>query len=616
VGAPGYSNGAAYADLDKDGDLDLIINNINGPVGLLKNMESKGHHISIKVNGAKNAQISVYSKNHTQTKEYTTTRGYQSSSTHWVHFGLSTGYTIDSIIIKSPTAESVILKEVTPDQFLEIDIDKNEKTPISTPTLTTKWNLHKLDIIHTENEYNDLDFEVLMPYRLSREGPASLVEDFDNDGIKDLLLGGASQSPTQLFTGNKNGLFQKKMIKVFDLDSRYEDIDAESFDFNQDGYLDLYIVSGGNEYNELNESIQDRIYINDGTGDFYRLDLSLPHTNGSCIRISDFDNDGFDDLFIGAQNIPGAFGLSPVSFLLKNVKGQRLEMVARLRDGMIGDADWVDMTGDSLPELVIAPQWAPIKIYQIMDDTTLVDIREDLGIPDLRGLYNKILVEDINDDGHQDLILGNLGHNTQWQIQNNQDIRMYLGDFDDNSYIDPIIFYNYSEEKIPFSDKTILMSQLPVVSKIFPSFQSFSAFRDIGQLQDATSGEVLQDLWINNLASGVVMSQSNSSYDFVPFPHEVQVSNINDFHWIDKGPLKGSLMYVGNSKSQSHRMGQNLGSRGGILTSLDSKYHTFNKHHSLSLPIGHVSKRIHPLSKTKFIVINNDDDQFIMKYNE
>jgi len=612
VGQAAYSSGAAYADLDLDGDLDIVTNNVNSPASILENISSPSSFISIDLGNHKNSKIKIYQQGEAYVQEHITTRGYQSASTHMLHFGLRDSVNLDSLVVTWADGYTQVLYDVSINQHLKIDREKDiERSVEIKPSLFN--NLTILNIRHTENQYNDLDIEPLMPYRYSREGPSSIFEDFDGDLIEDLIVGGSKNSAMQYFKGLGSGNFRKINVPNFDGDAKYEDVDMASIDFNNDGYNDLYVVSGGNERNEQNELLQDRIYVNNKQGSFYRLPISLPHTNGSCIAIDDYNNDGYDDLFIGSQNVPGAFGVSPVSFLLKNNKGERLELAARFRDGMIGDALWKDLTGDETPELIVAPEWTELKVYQFQNDSSAIDIRENLGIPDLRGVFTTVESEDINNDGRPDILLGNLGHNTSWAVDEEHEVKLYLDDFDGNSYIDPIVFYTYDESLIPFVDKTTLRGQIPTLSKEFATYRDYSNFKNISQLYSSDVDQEASTYELNILSSGILVSQAERGYSFVALPDEAQVSNIEDFHWVDAGPYSGSLIFVGNNDKASHKLGETLGSRGGILSNFDGTNGMFKEFESLNLPIGVVSKRIHRLSETDYIIINNDNIQFLLE---
>ena len=608
IGKPNYSNGAAYADFDKDGDLDIVTNNVNGPISFLKNETAKANFISFQL-PEKNTLVKVKTSTRDLIKEYTTTRGYQSSSSHYLHFGLDDqSSNVDVEIIWKDGARQT-LNNVSVNQYLKVEKKleteglKDQKT-----TENKDFVLSVIPIVHKENDYDDLDQEPLMPYKLSQKGPAALIEDFDNDGIKDFYLGGAAGNQSQYFKATGNNSWKKEEKDVFSLDSRLEDVDAVVLDFNQDGFKDIYVVSGGNQYNQQSQELQDRIYINDQKGGFYRLEISLPMTNGSCIAIADFDNDGYEDFFVGAQNVPGGFGVSPVSFIIKNIKGQRLEIAAKLRAGMVNDAKWKDLDNDGKPELILVGDWMPIKVFSYKEEG-FIDVSEELGLPNIRGLFESVEIGDFNTDGKPDFALGNIGLNTSFQLDGDERINLLISDYDENTFPDPIIFKGYFNETVPFSDKMTLKSQMPVINKLFPTYNKFSDFRSIDQLN--VSKKEVDEKYINTLASILILS-GEDGYKMIDLPREAQISNISDLKWI-KNEEGGDLWYVGNSKNNSHALGQNIASSGGVFSDFDFEKNNFISHTRLGLPIGTVARKVIHYDKDRSMIIVNDGRQYIVE---
>ena len=611
VGQPNYSNGSAYADFDKDGYLEIVTNNINGTISLLKKNESRsGNFISLDFRGNKNSVARVFVGDQIFSGEYTTTRGYQSSSTHLVHIGIGEYETIDSVQIIWPDGSMQTERQLSINQTHTIDKLSNQKAKVLAVSTPYEFELSVLQIEHKENEHQDLDNEPLMPFKLSSEGPAALYFDFNKDGYDDLFIGGAKNEEISFYLGGKAIPFKKQEIESFVRDKKYEDVDADLIDFNNDGYQDIYVVSGGNEFNELDKNLEDRIYINDRKGGFLRIPISLPHMNGSCVSVVDYNNDGFEDFFVGSRNVPGAYGVAPVSFIIKNVEGQRLEIVGRVRYGMVTDAAWSDFDGDGTQDLCIVHDWDGIKILSVENDTSFIDITDQLGLPDVRGLFNSVEIADFNRDDHPDIVLGNLGLNSSFQMNMDQVISLYLTDIDNNTYLEPFIFNNFFGAPIPFADKMTIKSQVPTIAKAFPTFEAFSQFRSIEDLLTDDQA-VVREASVNTLASIILLS-SDSGYQTVELPREAQISSINDFLWIDEGPLSESLLYVGNSKSNSHSLGQTNASSGGLLTGLSNDRIDQT---SLPIPIGIVSKKILQKDESTFIVINNDDIQFQLKIN-
>ena len=612
IGTPNYSNGSAFADLDKDGTLEIISNNINGSASILKKSSSNFHFVSFDLGSEKNSKVEIFYNGQSQKKEFTTTRGYQSSSTHYIHFGLGQVERVDSCRILWPDGTVQVEKNISVDNYHKIEkngsiVNMNPEQNVSTAGISV------LPIEHVENAYDDIDAEPLLPYRISQEGPAALYEDFDNDGYKDLFIGGAKGQKISYLKGGKANSFSRIEVLDFNKDAKYEDVDAAVIDFNNDGFEDIYVVSGGNEYNELDKGLEDRLYINDQRGGFFRLNISLPHMNGSVVAVADYDGDGYEDFFVGSSNVPGAFGVSPVSFIIKNVQGQRLEIVHRDRIGMVSDALWADLNDDGSEEIIIVGKWMPLTILTYDGDSTFTDFEMTNRIPNVSGLFECIEVADINGDSTLDFILGNLGLNTALSIDNQESIDLYLSDFDKNTFLDPIIFHDYFGQKIPFVDKVTLQSQMPSLKKSFPSFKKYSEFTDISMIQNK---EVIMDrMFINTLSSLLLVSDGND-YVMKELPRECQLSSIEDVEWIVDEEGIGQLLYVGNSRGHSHALGQSLSSGGGVLSDFDRDSLQFLKHTSLNLPLGTVSKEIVPITSQKHIIINNDNVQYQIEFEK
>ncbi len=605
IGTPTYSNGTAYADLDRDGDLDIIANNVNENITIMEG-SGKGHFISFDVNGSKNAKIEIHYNGLRQTKEYTTTRGYQSSCSHYVHFGLGSEVVIlDSVAITWPDQTIQMMYDLPIDQYHEVVRNSEIQKVIATKQSNSALRI--LPIRHKENSFDDFDNAPLSILRMSRRGPASVYADFDQDGIKDLFVGGSKNQEAQYYRGTNDLTFQKINIPAFKSDGYHEDVDAAFLDFDQDGFLDLYVVSGGNEQNELSKGLQDRLYINNQKGGFYKLDISLPHTNGSSISVADYDDDGYPDMFVGASNIPGVSGLSPMSFVIKNVNAQRLEIVFKDRMGQVTDSKWVDLDGDGSTELLVVGHWMPLRVFGMDENGEFGELTHQYQIPEVKGLYECVEVADINEDGQADFILGNIGLNTSLSFSDHDKIEMYTGDFDNNSYLESIIFHSYFGIPVPFANKMTIQSQVPSIKKSINTYKDFSAIRNITDLV----GEldlIKQTKSIDQLASIMVLS-SETGYKVVTLPRQSQSSSINDFYWDEQGK---NLYYVGNDQSSSHSLGQNLSNPGGVLSRYDHEQGQFLRHDFINLPINTVAKKIIRVSDDTMLIINNDDLQYIL----
>ena len=367
---PTYSNGSAVSDLDNDGDLDIVSNNINDKAQILENKSENLKKSFIQFNIKNNngspslgTKIIAYTGNKKMIKEITGSRGYASSSSTRVHFGLANYKKVDSIEIKWINGITNKYYDLGVNQIHEF-YPNIENINLNTSNLLSVYDIEEFNYKHIENNYLDYEREPLMPERLSIEGPAYVGSDFNGDGIKDIFIGGAKLQSPELLIQNIDGSFKKIKNIVFEQDSQFEDIDAEAFDFDQDGDMDIYVMSGGNEYVDGDINLMDRLYINNGNGLFNKFPANLPSTNGGSISSADFNKDGYSDLFIGSRSIPGGYGLSPISVIVKSSPetDSYFEVVAQSPLGMITDSKYTDINNDNILDIVVVGDWMPITI--------------------------------------------------------------------------------------------------------------------------------------------------------------------------------------------------------------------------------------------------------------
>jgi len=616
VGKPSFSNGAAYADLDNDGDLDIVLNNLNSPSTILENLsENKNNHISITLKGDKNypitrgSKIEIFSAEKKWVRENIVTRGFQSSSSHKVYFGLGKIGQIDSIVVRWPDGLFQTEKNVTLNQELVINKKNESKTPKIFDEKSSEFSLKILPFKHKENGFYDYERERLIPERLSYEGPAGVVADFNNDGIEDIFIGGARYQSSKIFLGLKDLNFKPLEIPDFNRDSKYEDVDAATIDIDNDGDLDLYVVSGGSDLQELDENLMDRIYINNGEGTFSRLPISLPQTNGSSVSVNDYNNDGYEDLFIGSRSIPGSYGLSPYSFILKNNKKNSFEIIMKQRFGMITDSQWADVNGDSNADLIIVGDWMPIRILLNKGTDNFVNATDQYGLLNTNGLWNTVLVDDFNFDGKIDILAGNAGSNFKWKPDKEKPVRIYLDDYDENLQLDPIIFYDFFGAYVPFASKDKLDKQLPYLKKKFPNYINFSKVNDIKSLTGKSEDKILETNSLYELRSTLFI---NNGEKFIgkPLPKEAQFSSIEDFFFLKDNIAK--LLYVGNYHQYVTELGVSSANPGGILSDWDSSIENFNESKFLPLPMSINARKILPVGENNFFVLTNDDYIYIL----
>tara|TARA_Y100000768_G_C23988827_1_gene690700 strand:+ start:3206 stop:6460 length:3255 start_codon:yes stop_codon:yes gene_type:complete len=608
IGKPSYSNGAAYSDFDKDGDLDIVVNNLNSNSEILENVSSPSNFLSIKLKGnntnkiVRGSRLNVYSEGKNFVKENIITRGFQSSSSHYIFFGLGDLKKIDSIKIRWP--DGFIQKEENIEINKEIEIQREEY--LSKKYVEIKKNsnfeLKIIPIKHNEDIFYDYERERLIPEKLSHEGPAVLKADFNKDGFNDIFLGGGQSHISRILFGSKNGSMSTPRIQAFEKDKLYEDVDAQTLDIDNDGDLDLYVVSGGAHYKEMDKFMYDRIYINDGNGEFTRLDIPLPSTNGSTVSVSDINKDGYDDLFVGSRSIPGSYGLSPYSFILLNTKNNSFKIIAKERYGMITDSQWADFNNDGKDDLIMVGDWMPIRILINTGDLKFVDKTNEYGLSKTNGLWNTLLVKDFNLDGSLDFIAGNAGTNLKWKPTIEKPVKLFLDDFDGNKQLDPIIFYDFFGKYVPFSSKDKLDKQIPLLKKKFPNYINFSNVKDLRSLTGKNDNEILETKYLYNLNSSIFINQKGK-FISKSLPQEVQLSTIEDFSIINHKPL--SLIYVGNYNHYLTELGSASANPGGLLTNFNVNSLEFDLSETLSLPISLESRRIIEMKNDFYIFSNN-----------
>ncbi len=612
--APSFSNGAAYSDLDLDGDLDLVVNNINEKVFLLENEsnDSLSHNyivfsLSDTNQSTTGSKIMVYTKEGVFTKELTVTRGFQSASTRKLHFGLGNISEVDSVRVIWADDSYQTQNNLSINTFNTITKKTGLPLYAFTPTIKAKKPI-TFGYTHIENKYLDYEREALIPEKLSVEGPAVVTADFNGDGRKDLYIGGAKYQSAALFMQDEHGSYKSKKNIPFEKDQIFEDVDAAVFDLENDGDLDIYVMSGGNDLMEGNLNLEDRVYLNDGQGNFERLKAILPMTNGGSISAGDFNSDGFTDLFIGSRSIPGAYGLPPTSMILKNTAKGNFEAIASGRYGMITDSQWSDLNDDGLLDLVIIGDWMPITIMLNQGNDKFKEVTHELGLKDSNGMWNTLIIEDLDGNGHKDIVAGNAGLNLKWKASKEKPIKLFLDDFDENGQPDPLLFYDFFGHYVPFASKDNLMGQLPYLKKRFLSYTDFSKINGIEDLTGVPEKDIHVQLEIYELRS-MIYFNDGSSFKGVPLPKEAQMSSIEDI-LIETSELNKQLIFVGNYFDYVNELGSSDANAGGVLTDFDDT--EFNSYKSLGLPKDISARRLVKLSDNKLLVIANNSHALII----
>ena len=539
LNATGYSGATAMADFDLDGDLDIIVNNLNQPAWLFENTsssDSSRHFISIELTKETDqtyigSTIELYAGHQFWSKQLFPVRGFQSSGSHRFHVGLGAVTQLDSIVI-SLRNQSMTLYNQSADQFLTIDPKKLSrqradfgKTKDQVSATTTNLTIPMVD-------YKDYNQEPLMPHRLSLLNRPYVVADFDQDGRQDVFIGGNMGIPAVIWYQDATGeLINKGAAEAFELDAFYIDAACSAADFNGDGMLDLYIVSGGNRYPEGSRWLEDRLYLGIGKGRFQRLKIDLPRTNSISATAADYDKDGDMDLFIGSLNTPGAYGYSPPSFLLQNNGGGLMEIAQVVEAGMITDAQWYQDEANEY-RLATVGEWEPLRIWEIGQQGLQI-AEESEPFENHLGWYRSLKIHDFNKDGKPDFLLGNIGFNTTLSASTQFPVQLYLDDFDQNGQPDPIISYYISGKELPLASKDMLVAQLPVLKKDYISYKAFSEINGIPELLGALfQEENVQKKKVTQLGHLVFMS-TDTSYRTQILPEAIQVSPILSIHVSD-----------------------------------------------------------------------------------
>ena len=542
----GFSNGVAYADLNNDGNLEIITNNIDDKASIYENKGTQGsNYITIRCKGtSKNTfglgtRVYVYTQGKVQMQELTLTRGFQSSVAPELYFGLDKHTTIDTLKVIWPGGKSQVFRNTKANQILSVVQDasttdllakkKLEKTLFSSNE--TIFPKHK----HQENDKNDFDIQVLLPHKMSMLGPAIAVEDVNNDGVQDYVIGGSFGKPMSLYI-QKNKTFVKKDIPVFKKDELSEDLGALFIDVDNDGDKDLYVVSGGYEYSENSSFLQDRIYENDGKGNFVKVQKALPkfRSSGSKAYKIDYDNDGKQDVLVLGRQVPGKYPLAASSFLLKNEsRKERIVFTNKtasvapfLKDlGMATSAIVTDINNDKWQDIIIVGEWMPIKIYQ-NNNGVFTDVSEMIaGSNNTTGWWWSIKEGDFDNDGDLDYIIGNNGLNYKYKATKDATFDIYVNDFDKNNQDDIVLSYYNEGKQYPLRGRQCSAQQIPGLKSKFKNYDQFSN-ATLVDVYGQTNLDNALHYQIQSFAS-VYLENKNESFVVHELPIEAQVSSIN-----------------------------------------------------------------------------------------
>ncbi len=549
------SGATAFGDLDNDGDLDLVINNINSPASLYINKTNeKANYLKIKFNYSNPNKFGIgtkvfsYHKGKLQYKELYTVRGFQSSSEPLIHFGYANVKMVDSIKIVWPDKTFQLLKNVTTNQTLIIAPEKTK--PFDYKSLQSKQDIifkkvkGNLDINfkHTEDSYIDFNRQKLIPYRVSDRGPATAVGDINDDGKEDVFFGGSKHIPSKIYIQTDSVYIEKKIISIAN-DSIKEDVSAIIADFNNDGKNDLFLGSGGADFYNKMKPLLDSYYIQKDSI-FEIIKLPEYFENASVIKANDIDNDGDLDLFVASNVVSNDFGKIPNSYILINDKGNfsLVKNEALQNAGMITDAVWDDFDNDGIKDLIVVGEWMQPRFFK-NNTGTLNEVQ--LLNKNINGLWQSIIPFDLDDDGDMDYLLGNWGINTKFKASNKYPMKMYYADFDQNGSTETIVTTEKDGKYFPLLGLDELSGQLVGLRKKFNSYKDFAG-KSIDEIFDKKTLNITNILEVNTLESGYLKNE-NGKFTFIPFQAELQVSPITVFLNYDfDNDGKNEILAAGN----------------------------------------------------------------------
>ena len=567
------SNGAAYSDLDNDGDLDLIINNINLPASIYQNNSAKlsaNSFLKVKLIGPKantqglGSKVWLYSKGSVQYLEQNPSRGYQSSVSPVMHFGLGEIKSVDSLRIVWPGGKVQKLANLKSGQTIvlkESDATGKYSITVFKPGIF-KAVKSPVDYKISSNSTNDFKRQPLLTNPLSFNGPCIIKADVNADGLEDLYVGGTQNEQGALYLQSKSGKFIRKNNEAFSADQRSEDAGAVFLDANGDGKMDLYVASGGyGNYLPNDPLLQDRLYFGDGTGNFLKAVGAIPKLLSSkgCVTTADINGDGHPDIFVGGRVVPGRYPEIPESYVLINDgKGNFMDKTASVsaslkRIGMVTDAAFADLNGDGKPDLVLAGEWMPITVL-INESGKLLNKTKLYFGKELSGWWNKILLEDLNGDGKPDLVVGNMGLNTQCKVSDSEPAELYSKDFDDNGAIDPILCFYIQGKSYPYVSRDELLDQMSMMRTRFPNYKSYAdaGIKEIFTSEELKGVSVLKATTLKTMA----FINKGGSFKTLELPIQTQYAPVFTVTAMDyDNDGKKDLLFCGNISRSKLKFG-------------------------------------------------------------
>ena len=619
---PSFSSGMAYGDLDNDGDLDIVMNNMESPAFIYEN-KATGNFLKIDLKGPETNSFGygikaiIHHNGKTQIADNTVTRGYLSSVEPGLFFGLGKDTKVDSIKVLWPDGKVNLFGEVDANKLLTVKYSK--ATLLSSESKEARKLLGKvqskdigINFRHKENDFNEYQDEILLPHNISQNGPFTALGDVNGDALDDLFVGGAVGQSGVLYLQQENGSFIVSSSQPWQQDSASEDLEALFFDADNDKDLDLFVTSGGSEYNRGNAQLKDRLYFNNGSGEFSKSDSALPniYESSQCVKVSDIDADGDMDLFVGTRLIAGKYGFPASSYLLINENGKFTkapnEIASSLENiGMVADAVFTDIDNDNDEDLMIVGEWMTIEILT-NDNGKFINNSEKYGLKDTRGIWWSITASDLDNDGDDDYILGNLGLNNKFKASEEHPFKLYANDFDNNGSNDIVLAKYYKDDYVPVRGRECTSQQMPYVAEKFKDYHSFAS----SKLVEILPEDKVEDAVVYEIKSfeSVILINDNGNLIMKSLPEHVQKSPLKSAIVLDiNGDGHNDIVTVGNHFGVEVETTRYDAGFGAALLGDGQNNFTYQEPVKSGFNVPYDSRDIKCLKETNTLIVSNNN---------